>query len=382
MDILNFIISITQYKLSSDKKSHAKKIKQQVETFNPIWKKFAQILSNRTDLISTELAEQLSEFTNRAPMHSDEYSNEILQKYYPEYKLGKCIGSGTIGQVHQVFPNDDRFSDYKNICIKILHPNVKKDIDDAYDTYKKISNNILFPSFVKIFGDEFFENMKRQTNFENEFINSKIMKGYYEGELYKMVDIIDFRKECLIMEEINGEIIHNKDTKYFLNMIMFLILGLYKGMIHGDIHYGNFLIMNKIIYIFDFGITIDVSMINLDERKEWVKAFLYEDSKKILNLLLNNNPKKKYYISRLEPRLGKNKLGEEIQYILLYFQRHNIPINNTVASFLAAFIHCDGLEKEIIKKDINMYNNRKNIKQAFSEILIEKEFDIFRNEFI
>jgi ubiquinone biosynthesis protein len=107
-----------------------KKIAKYLESLGPIFIKFGQLLSTRTDIIDINTAKELQELTDSCKPFSVAKLKEIIEK-----ELGSPINemfndfddtplaAASLAQVHSAkLPNG------KNIVIKVLRPNIEKEV--------------------------------------------------------------------------------------------------------------------------------------------------------------------------------------------------------------------------------------------------------------
>ena len=142
MNLLLLLSSIVQYNMPIMNSSHNKRkcvetIKQLFIEGGGVWQKFAQILSGYEDIVGIELAKELQTTMFDCPSHCDKYSARIIKDAFDDkYDTAnmKLIGSGTISQVHRV---NVKGTD-ETVAIKVMHPNIKKDIKEACDMYESI----------------------------------------------------------------------------------------------------------------------------------------------------------------------------------------------------------------------------------------------------
>jgi predicted unusual protein kinase regulating ubiquinone biosynthesis (AarF/ABC1/UbiB family) len=174
-------------------------MKQMLEESGAVWQKFAQTLAGQEDIIGKDLANELSSLLFDCPAHSDEYSREVIQRMFGDkYDLTemKLIGSGTIAQVYKV----------GDVCIKVRHPNVVREVMDAVATYDGVKNMFFMPVMLKSICDNFFEGLVDQLDFHREFANGKTLKELVHGNtdgtnnLFIIPRMLDTSDECLVME--------------------------------------------------------------------------------------------------------------------------------------------------------------------------------------
>jgi predicted unusual protein kinase regulating ubiquinone biosynthesis (AarF/ABC1/UbiB family) len=263
-----------------------------------VWQKFAQVLSQYEEVVGKDLANALGKMCFECPAHDDIYSARIIRDAFGDKydtKTMKMIGSGTISQVYKVYcKSSNRF-----VAIKVMHPNVKREIRDACDAYNKIKSSNLFPKRLKTILSFFFNGLREQLLMNKEFKNGKLFKkslhptknGNY---LFVIPEMIEFSKKCLVMDyeeslllaKIDLELLSKTQIKTIYNVcnaIKHVALSIaINGFLHGDLHGGNIGIQNldsnmKIV-IYDFGQSFDISNIDINTRIRIVKSFMFKNS--------------------------------------------------------------------------------------------------------
>ena len=173
MNLLHVFGCIIKYNLPFvDKNACSREIKQLFSGGGSVWQKFAQTLSLNGELIGEELASELKTMCYNCPEHDHVYSARIIKDAFGDKydtKHMETIGSGTISQVYKtcIIQTGER------VAIKVMHPNVKKEISEACNYYKTVKTSVLFPSRFITLCDLFFQDLKEQLEMNREFKNGK-----------------------------------------------------------------------------------------------------------------------------------------------------------------------------------------------------------------
>jgi predicted unusual protein kinase regulating ubiquinone biosynthesis (AarF/ABC1/UbiB family) len=345
MNLLWFLTSIIQYKLSWDKAESIKKIKCMIDEAGTVWQKFTQTLSGQEDLIGRDLAMELQDILYNCPTHSDKYSRKVIRDDFGnKYDLSdmELIGSGTIAQVYRV----------GNVCIKVRHPNVAYEVHNAVESYNSIRNKIPFmPVMLRQVCDNFFQGIEEQLDFHKEFANGQLFKELIhkgtrpEHNLYVIPNMLDRSKECLVMEYepsqplvIKGRSDVDKHilVKALHGVLHLYAIGVIRGFIHADLHFGNYGIRGSVddlqIVIYDFGHVYDVRDFPYDHRCKYVKAIEQLEFASCVQCLMIDE----YHETQIINNCGEIQFGNKInfdknvKYMLQYLVLNNVPMNKSI----------------------------------------------------
>ncbi len=108
--------------------SHGARIRRALEDLGPIFVKFGQALSTRRDLLSEDIANELTLLQDRVPPFEGEAAQEIIEKAFkkPVSEIFKDfsvepLASASIAQVHAA-----TLKDGTEVVVKVLRPGVEK----------------------------------------------------------------------------------------------------------------------------------------------------------------------------------------------------------------------------------------------------------------
>ena len=316
-----------------------------------VWQKFAQVLSQYEEVVGKDLAFALSKMCFDCPAHDDKYSARIIKDAFGDKyntKNMKMVGSGTISQVYKVMENDTN----RVVAIKVMHPNVKREIRDACEAYNNIKSSSLFPRRFTTILSIFFNGLKEQLLMNREFKNGKLFKKTMqptnnENYFFVIPEMIEYSKKCLVMEyeksillaKINVANLNEskKQTLYKAcnAMRMFSMAMTINGFLHGDLHFGNIGIQNfdsienmKIV-IYDFGQCFDIS--NLNKRKQFVNSFLYKNSRELISYMLPVN-----YHNEIISKLSNN-FEDDIRFLGNYILLNEIQVDKNILNIIISW---------------------------------------------
>jgi len=392
-----FFWSLFKYKIryetgQQNLQDHAKNIRLQAEKLNPVWQKFCQVLACRDDIIGEILANELRKLLDKCPPHDHLITDYLISEEMPEEEFTTpfsdeyLIGSGTIAQVYKAF--NSRLN--KWVAVKVKHSNIDIYIEEAAEQYKKLSQSIWFPRNLIACGNEFFDGLYKQADFKLEFNSGLRMKAILHESIknskYPSVFIIPmmlkYSKSIIIMDYEPGdynllslpslkcselspqlnisELISDATIQYLIGLIMMhlQIIGMYHGLLHSDLHWGNFSIrLNPLhIILYDFGWIVDISRFSLDFRMKWAKSLLNRDIVAVFELIIQNLnipiEDKKYHMNNIRDIVDGMELGcntylfsDKFKRILLYYQQQGLVYNENLISVIYSCIHLEKIEK-------------------------------------
>lgn len=329
--ITNLILNI---KIKKKNNNFEEKIKKVIEEMGPVFIKFAQMVSLRTDILSHDITKELEKLQTHANNINYSLIHEKIKKidkniYNNIDKINEnALASASIAQIHTAL-----LKNKKKIIIKILKPDIKNDIKRDINILYYIAKIITFCSNkfnrLKLIDlvDELKNTLDNEINLNNEYINVlKFKKNVKELANIYIPNVILNQKndDILIMEYVDGINITNekKLKKNAINkdkLIKILLELFYKqvfehDIFHADLHPGNILIsktnLNKtIVILLDFGI---IGKLKNEEKiylSENMIAFAKKDYKKIINLHI------KAKTLKIKTNIEKEEMEKEIKNI-------------------------------------------------------------------
>ena len=362
----------------------------------------------------------LENFYENCENHSIEYTkseyyNAFNENIDEKYEIKHIIGSGSIGQTYLI---EDIKTKEKNV-MKILHPNVKNQID-FFEKFMKFL--LFFPcvkkKFKKIFPFDLFEfisQFRQQTDFITESNHLLYFYKEYENNDFIIIPrIIRIHNSILIMTYEEGIGIDNsKLNDYQKNKIVNLYHlfvrnnQMIKNYNHGDLHTGNWKISidnvnnNHKIIFYDFGfcwkipekLFDDVGTIFFDTFEECDNINALESIDNLsqlmyLSILYPNNNKEKF-INRLKEFIKtKFKNNEKLSvYVCLkiiveYCIINNLYINPILLQCFIIFIQGQKMFEKygLMTSKKNIINDYEVYREKYLDILTFcKTYDIFED---
>lgn len=275
------------------------KLRCLTETFQShggVLAKLSQILC--TDSENDKVFSECKPFSREKTIEylKKEYENKIFFKdvNYIDFEVYK---SGSVGQVHKALYTKDGAE--KDIVIKVqyvgLEDQVKVDLyilDLIISTLYKFSDlsNAMIDIKTKLY---------EELDYTIELSNSQLIYDIWkDSENIKIAKVIPeiSNKKILAMEYINAvnltEFMKNstQDNKNIigLSIVEFIFTNMYKhGIFYSDIHYGNFLIDDKKLYVMDFGCLNIIDDILLKNLKELHRNMRTDNTEKFYTILEN-----------------------------------------------------------------------------------------------
>ncbi len=322
------------------------------------------------------LAIELQKILHDCPVHSDEYSRDVIRKMFGDkYDLTNMtlIGSGTIAQVYKI----------GNVCIKVRHPNVVNEVMDAVSIYNGIKDSYFMPTLFKSVCDVFFNGLITQLDFYNEYKNGIILKKLIHNingdnyNLYIIPRMLDTSDECLVMEYEPSEHItlHNREhmnkhvlLKLYNGIDILSFMMMYLGFVHADFHFGNYGIRNSEslehmkIVIYDFGHMIDARSLPLETRFDIIVSLETNDFNlliKTLNLEYKHNTFIMSQISKHNDIGNREHFVYNLKVLIQYICLNGVQINNEILQILIAcekYGSITSLQHELEKDDEYSYH--------------------------
>lgn len=268
------------------------RIRYVLEELGTTFIKLGQTLSTYPELIGFDLAQELTNLQESAPITDFETVKETIEKEFskPLDELfedfdPEPIASASIGQVHTATLND------KKVAVKVQHPGItqtlKSDIRimriiaNRLDNRLDIAKSYNLPGIVEVFEKD----IKKELDYKFEAMNGVHLKDLLKNdEVYVPEIYMDYTtNKVLTMEFLEGvslnTVLKSDDEKYDKDKIAregadsFIKQVLIYGFYHADPHPGNIFIMedNQIAFV-DFGM---MGHLDSDLREDLAKLFIF-----------------------------------------------------------------------------------------------------------
>lgn len=254
--------------------------------------KLGQTLSTYPELIGFELAEELTNLQESAPITDYDTVKEIIEtefskpidEIFTEFSE-EPIASASIGQVHTAY------LDNKQVAVKIQHPGIdqtlKSDIRIMRIVANRLNSRLDIAKSYNLPGlvDVFERDIKKELDYKFEAMNGTHLKDLLKNdEVYIPQVYLNYTtSKVLTMEYLDGvslnTVLKSDDKKYDRKKIAvvgadsFIKQILIHGFYHADPHPGNiFVLSNNQIAFVDFGM---MGHLDNDLREDLAKLFIF-----------------------------------------------------------------------------------------------------------
>lgn len=255
-----------------------------IEDLGPTFIKLAQVLSNRPDVLPSELITEFEKLQDKVPAFDEKIARQLVEE-----ELGKPIdevfayfdhqilGSASIGQVHRA-----KLKTGENVIVKVQRPNIANKVRTDLALLRDFVK--LTESYFKRLGilnplevvETFREAMESELDYTNELHNMeqfrKIYRNYrnfyipkpYSQYSTNKVLVVEFISGCKITDIPQLEAWGLLPEKVAENGIDVYLTQIFKtGIFHADPHPGNIIIRpNGVVVLIDFGMVGRLSQEN------------------------------------------------------------------------------------------------------------------------
>ncbi len=294
--------------------SHGVRIRRSLEDLGPIFVKFGQALSTRRDLLSDDIADELTKLQDRVPPFPGTEARQIVEKAF-----GRSVNemfasfdetplaSASIAQVHAATLHDG-----SDVVVKVLRPDVHKQIKKDLEVLHLIANlahrywvdgRRLRPREVVA---DYEQTVMDELDLMREAANASQLRRNFENspDLYVPQVYWDYcRINVMVMERIHGIAVNDIKTLKANNIdlkklsergVNIFFTQVFKhNFFHADMHPGNIFVSYespedpKYLGV-DFGIMGTLSIEDQRYLAENLLAFFNQDYRRVAELHLES----------------------------------------------------------------------------------------------
>ena len=294
-----------------DYKPRAQRIRLVLEDLGPLFVKFGQILSTRRDMLSDDVAEELSKLQDKVPPFPGEQARAIVESAYG-HSLDTVfrsfeeepLASASIAQVHAA-----ELLDGREVIVKVVRPDIRPTIEqdialmqvmaDIAERYwpggKRLKPTVVVSEFEKTIIDE-LDMMREAAN------ASQLRRNFEDSEIMYVPDVHwdQTRRNVLVMERVRGLDIDDREGLERAGVDvaqlaeqgveLFFTQVFRDHFFHADLHPGNLFVLPpedgrpaRIVPV-DFGIMGSLSEFDQRYLAENFSAFLDRDYRRVAEL--------------------------------------------------------------------------------------------------
>ena len=297
--------------------SRGERLRHALQELGPIFIKFGQILSTRPDLIPIDITAELSLLQDQVkPFHGDIARSIIEQELGTQITSAfkkfttTPLASASIAQVHTAILPATESQPERDVVVKVLRPNIKKQIHKNILLLRNIAKLIknLHPSAEKIrpcaIVAEIEETLTSELNLQFEGANASVLRRFWKDspDLY-IPEIIwtHSTEQVLTMERVHGIPVDDisaldaigidRKAAAAKSVEIFYTQVFRDNFFHADTHAGNIWLDNKLEHCdnprfiaLDFGIVGQLSDTDMYYLAENFMAIFRRDYRRIAEL--------------------------------------------------------------------------------------------------
>lgn len=337
-----------------------------VKNSNAFIIKLSQWICTRYDSLEDTSLSKFYELFDNNSYHSFDYSKSVIEEAFPKFlneiQIHERIASGSIAQVYRgTFQG-------KDVAIKILHQNVLKDIyvtKRIIQAILKIVNklNICENISKHIDFEDFWKKFWKQTDLCEEAKNIQKFNEYFKDsrQVITIPEVYLYSNKCIIMSYHAGDFIHEIESSYnryksIMCLVVFFTCCSKKfGVLHGDLHKGNWKVVIdesgnfERIIVYDFGICHCVDVVNFEkflnyyDNAQWDKVIdicinmwsTNEIEENTRSLIIDS------FVKHMNLQILPMKSNLILSYIIKTMKIYNLSIKPDILNALISFTNIE-----------------------------------------
>jgi ubiquinone biosynthesis protein len=292
--------------------SEGRRLRLALEALGPVYIKFGQMLSTRRDLLTDDIATELSKLQDNVPPFDSDVAETLIKESLGLSDLSelfsdfaaKPLASASIAQVHTATLKRDN----KKVVIKVLRPNIRETIEADVDLLTSIAGVLQnwLPDGKRLRPVEVVKVYKRTILDELDLLREaangiQIKRSFQDSEaLYVPHFYSDYcRKDVIVMERVFGipvsDVVALRAQNTNMKLLaergveVFFTQVFRDSFFHADMHPGNIFVSrehpeNPLYIGIDYGI---VGTLNKEDKRylaENFLAFFNRDYRKVAEL--------------------------------------------------------------------------------------------------
>lgn len=392
------LCAIGPWKLFPRPKQHAsERLRQALEELGPIFIKFGQLLSTRKDLLSEELAAELSKLQDQVPPFDRKTSKALIERALKQDVASAfarfdddVLASASIAQVHSA-----QLHNGQEVIVKVIRPEIEKTITQDISLMKFVAYLVekLWAEGKRLRAQEVVLDYERtifdELDLQREAANaSQLRRNFLNSELIYIPEIYwqYCNKNVLVMERIYGtpvadiealkqqnvnlEVLAERGVEIFFTQVF------RDSFFHADMHPGNIFVSkdspeNPQYIAVDFGIVGTLSEQDQNYLARNLLAFFNRDYREVAQLHVNSgwvpsSTRVEEFEAAIrtvcepifERPLSEISFGQFLVRLFQTAQRFDMEVQPQLVLLQKTLINIEGLGRQLYP-DLDLWNTAK-----------------------
>ena len=376
--------------LDKDSEEFGRKLRLSLESMGPMFIKFGQLLSTRTDLLSINVAKELQKLTDQCKPFSNNKSRKIIESelggsiedFFQDFEESP-FAAASLAQVHKATLKTNS----QKVVIKILRPNIRREVE---------RNVSLLKSFASIFSMTFKDSERlkpleivrdyektiiKELDLKLEASNTNLTrKNFSDSKILYIPEVYwDLStSKMLVLEEIEGIPCTDIDKidaagvdkkKLAENGVQIFLDQVFRdNFFHADMHPGNIFVDKKNIENAGY-VAVDCAIcgsLTNEERytlARMLQAVIKEQCHSLAKLFINagwvdknsnisdlENTLRACCEPILEKPLSEIEFGKLLLYLFESTREYGLSVQPSLVLLQKTLIHIEGMGRQIYPK--------------------------------